>query len=201
MPPPPPPPTTPPLPRGYVQIGAYEFGVGAVGPTSQCVVTIKPTSKGKVDEKNAQGKDDAKTTWQGKEPADLEIEIQWNSARDDVDQAIEEQLFQLSPRGPNGGQTQTIAGRRLRVHATTTILVKEMEGPEDKPGTTLVSCKMKVASISAQAQTQQTGQGDAKTPTSPTKSDGSQSSSTAQPWSVPKDVNGPGGTIPPTVTP
>jgi hypothetical protein len=173
--PPPPAPLpdqTPTQPRGYLQLGTHEFGPGAPSAAARCVVTIKPKAKGKVDEKAAQGKDDAKTTWQGKEPADLEITIQWNTRDAEADQAIEDRLADLNPRGPNGGLTLTIAARRLRIHAVDTVIIKEMDGPEDKPGTTLVDCKITCASISAQAQAGQSGQGDAKTPTDPQKGDG-----------------------------
>ena len=210
-PPPPPPDQTPAQPRGYLQLGTHEFGPGAPSDAARCVVTLKPKSKGKVDKKNAQGKDDAKTTWQGKDPADLEIEISWNSNDTAADAAIEDRLSDLNPRGPNGGKTLMIAARRLRIHAIDTIIIEEMDGPEDKPGTSLVSCKIKAASISKSAQAGQAGQGDAKTPTAPTKADGTAAPTGGQAWAggqnptSPGAVVGPGGTIPqhpvPTVTP
>ena len=91
-------------------------------------------------------------------------------------------MTDLGPRGPNGGKTLTIAARRLRVHAIDTVIIEDMEGPEDKPGTTLVSCKIKCASISKNAQAGQAGQGDAKTPTTPQKADGTATPTGGQAW-------------------
>jgi hypothetical protein len=190
------------LPRGYLQIGGFEFGPGAQGPTARCVVKLKPKSSGKVDKKPAQGSDDAKTTWQGRLPADLEYEFSWNAQDADADAAIEEALYQIGPRGPNKGQTQTISGGRLRVHATDQVIVDELEGPDDVPGTSLVTAKLKLSSISKQAQTKQTGTGDATTPTDPKKwTGGGQPTTTVQGFGGDPNnkVTFPG--IVPTVTP
>lgn len=158
--------TTPParLPAGYIRFGEHELG-----PTcaARCLVVLKPKSAGKVDKKESDGKSDAVTTWKGAKPAEWEATVTWNNRSgiledEENDARIEEILYQLSPRGPNPGQAWEFASKRSRIHGTQQAGIEEVEGPEDKPGSSEVSAKIKFASWSAPNKTAQ-GQGKADT--------------------------------------
>lgn len=143
---------------GFLRLGAYQFGPNVA---ASCVVTVKPKSKGKVDKKAADGKNDAITTWKGQEPASLTIDLTWNGANLAVDRAVTANLYQISPRGPNAGQPMACAFKDSRIHGVSSLIVEELEGPERKPGTDLVTAKITATSW---VQPAQTGQGAATTP-------------------------------------
>lgn len=151
------------LPAGYIKIGPVEFGDDV---PARCVVVVKCKSKRKVDKKAVDGKSDGTTTDKGREPADIEIDLSWNAYATNpdgssVNAAVEEALYQIGPRGPNGGIPQQAAFKRSRVHGVDAIEVEELDGPNDVPGTDLVTAKLKGASWSKPAQT---GPGAATTP-------------------------------------
>ncbi len=158
------------LPKGYVQIGDFELGVGTV---NRCVVVIKPKSDSKVDKKEADGKKGAVTTWKGAKPSQWDLELTWN-VRDGIvedeenDTRIEDILAELSPVGPNPGKPRQFASRRARIHATENVIVENIDGPDDKPGTSEVTAKLKLSSWTKPEATA-AGQGDAKTDTDPQK--------------------------------
>jgi hypothetical protein len=164
-------------PAGYLRLGPYELGdVGAVpGVSGRCLVTIKAKSKGKVDNKESDGKSDAVSTWKGASPCDLDIDISWNNrpgieADSLNDASIEGILAVLSPRGPSPGQPWECAFNRANAHGVSQIVIEELDGPTDEPGTSLVKAKLKASSWAEPDKTAK-GQGAAKTPEEADKTD------------------------------
>lgn len=153
------------LPAGYLQIGPYEFGDGV---PARCVVVVKPKSDSKIDKKEADGKSGAVTTWKGAKPSEWEVELTWNGSDLDADAAIEEILYQLSPVGPNQGKPWQFATKRARIHGTDNVIVENVDGPNDKPGSDQVDAKLKLTSWKKPAATA-SGQGKATTDTDPSK--------------------------------
>lgn len=149
------------LPAGYLKIGDFEFGEDVA---CRCVVKITAKPKVKLDKKAVDGKSDGTTTNKGKDPCDLDVELTWNGARDDVDAAIEEALYQLSPRGPNSGTPQKVSYKRQRVHGVDSVIVEELDGPHDTPGDDKCTAKIKLVSWTKPAAA---GQGAGKTPDAP----------------------------------
>lgn len=151
------------LPAGYIKIGAQEFGDDV---PARCVVTIKKlVSKVKLDKKAVDGKSDGTTTNKGRDPADVEVSLVWNSSNADVDAAVEEALYQLSPRGPNSGQPMDVAFKRSRVAGVDKVIVEEVEGPIDTAGDDKSTATIKCASWTKPAPA---GQGASKTATTAT---------------------------------
>lgn len=153
------------LPVNYVQIGDFELGDGT---PARCVLTIKPKSDSKVDKKEADGKSGAVTTWKGAKPVDWEVEIAWIRRNELAHETIVEILYQVSPSGPNPGKPQQFSHRYARIHGTDNVIVENVDGPNDKPGSDEVTAKLKLTSWKKPAATA-TGQGAAKTDTDPTK--------------------------------
>lgn len=151
------------LPANYLQIGPYELGTGT---DAKCIVIAKPKSDSKVDKKEADGKNGAVTTWKGAKPSQWEIDLSWNRSDVAADAAIEEILYQVSPVGPNPGKPWTWSSRRARIHGTDTVIVENVDGPDDEPGTDLVKAKLKATSWKKSTATTQ-GQGKADTDDDP----------------------------------
>lgn len=149
------------LPKGYVKIGPHELGVGC---KALCVVKVTAKAKAKTDKKVSDGDDDATTVFKGKEPADFDLELSWNGDDDAADKAIEDILVQLSTRGANAGKSWTFDFRRARVYAAAAIVVDDVEGPNDVPGTSKCTAKLACSSWAKQQ-----GKGKGKTTTDPSK--------------------------------
>ncbi len=149
------------LPSGFIKIGPYPFGENT---KALCTPVLKFKGGGKVDKKTGDGNDGATTTWKGKEAPDLDIEITWDSADKDADAAIEEQLYQLSPYGPNAGKAWGLSARRQRLYGLDEIMIEKMSGPDDVPDTTKVTVKLSCTSSAKQKD------GKAKTPGAADKS-------------------------------
>jgi hypothetical protein len=165
------------LPAGYCKIGPQEFGDDV---PARCVVTVEVKSKVKLDKKAVDGKSDGTTTNKGREPADVDIKLTWNRAAlnpdgSSVDAAVEEALYQISPRGPNTGQPLDVGFKRSRVHGVDSMIVEEVDGPKDEPGTDLTTATIKGASW---AKPSQAGQGAAKTPDDAQGADGTAANKT-----------------------
>lgn len=147
------------IPAGYAKIGDFEFGEEC---KARCVVVVKIKGKGKIDKKASDGKSDAITTFKGREPADVSIELSWDTRDDDADTAIEDALRELAPRGPNGGKAFDFVSRRSDVHDVSKIVVEEIEGPNDTPGTTQSTAKISAASWAKQKNSTKTANGAGK---------------------------------------
>jgi hypothetical protein len=142
-------------PAGYLKLGDHELGEGCA---ARCVVKVTHKAKAKVDKKPADGKSDAITTAKGREPADIDIELTWKvNPFDDSDVAadleIRDVIADISPRGKKSGKPQEIVYRGSEIHDVTAMVIEEIEGPLDTPGSNQVSAKIKGASWNKQKST------------------------------------------------
>lgn len=184
------------LPPGYLKLGdTVEFGEDV---PARCVVKItKLQGKVKLDTKAVDGKSDGTTTNKGRMPGDLEVSLEWRSDDDDVDAAVEEALYQISPRGPNSGQPFKVAFKRSRILGADSVTVEELDGPIDTPGSTLSTAKLKLVTWVKPAQT---GQGAAATATTVKDFGGIKGNTVTFSNPIPEKAGTP-GTAPPTVKP
>lgn len=151
--------------------GSVKFGSEVQFPTNagNCIVVVKFTSKGKVDKKEADGKDDAHTTWKGRAPAEIEINLSWKEI-EPTDQEVCDALYQISPRGPNSGKAWDFTvgdGRDAKIHNAPRVVIEDLDGPVRSPGKGEATAKIKCSSWTQP--TQANGPGKATTPTDPQK--------------------------------
>ncbi len=146
------------------------------GPSGGVSIKVTYKPKGKVDSKEASGKDDGTTTWKGRQPREPEVEISWLydlKATDEeeggkVNQEVMDVLDVLTPASDEHpgdpwdfAESDSRAQKFARVKA---VIIEEIElSPEDfEKGTRTAKFKMK--SYSKKAQTG-TGKDASKTPT------------------------------------
>lgn len=114
---------------GVVQIGEWKWP--AKGVEGYAVVGWE--SSGKVDEKESDGKNDARATWKGRKVGAVTITLTWKET-DVADAAASAMLTALSPRGPGGGKPFEIVAADQEIHNAHSILVTKLVGPKRTPG-------------------------------------------------------------------
>jgi hypothetical protein len=114
---------------GVVQVGAWKWPAKDV----EGLAVVKWKSSGKVDQKESDGKDDARTTWKGRKTGDVSITITWKET-DAADAAATAMLTALSPRGPNSGLPFELVAADQGIHNAHSIIVTDLAGPNRTPG-------------------------------------------------------------------
>lgn len=128
------------------------------------VATIEITQEIKVDEKEAQGKDDAKVTIKGLKPSDIKVHLQWFNR---IDKQTMDFLREISPRNKkNSGKPFQLVHPDAKSASISDVIVKKIGPIKREPGTN--SCDLEMVSWIKKP----TGSG-SKTPTDPMQWSGS----------------------------
>ncbi len=98
---------------GTVQIGTWRF---PPPEDAQGVAVLKWSSGVKLDKKETDGKNDARTTFKGRQTGEVKITLRWkerdaSGATTKIDGYVTRMLVDLSPRGPNGGTPYEIVAK------------------------------------------------------------------------------------------
>lgn len=155
---------------GYLKLGKWEFP-SADAPRVKVVVKFKGSAK--VEKKEAKGKDDAKTSYSGRKPRDVDITISWpewepwreGDGKTPEDTYVRKALKELNPAGPKGGEPWEVTHVDAELFDVGSIVTEELD-LEREEGTNKATAKVKAASWVKPAPTAQGG-GKAKTATDP----------------------------------
>lgn len=131
--------------RGTVQIGSWRF---PPPEDAQGVALLKWASSAKLDKKPTDGKNDARTTFKGRETGEVKITLKWKDidatgAATKIDDYATRMLADLSPRGPNAGTPYELVAKDQEIHAAHNVIAEKLEGPDRAPGveaTAILSC-------------------------------------------------------------
>lgn len=183
------------LDPGFCTIGTWQFP-----PTSgSCTVLVSIEAEGKVDEKEADGKDDATTTWKGRKPASVKISLSWRAfnwqGQTPANVDIRAALKDLSPRGMNGGKAWEFTHCDAEVHGVLSIIIKKISGPKWELGSDKVTADIEAASWVKPAPKDT---GAAKTPASASPWDAAAPGRKPSTPSAPQGFGGPSAPAAPT---
>lgn len=128
---------------GGVQFGGWEFPPPDVGGG---IALVTWDSGAKVDEKESDGKNDARTTFKGSSPAKFEVELRWSGRATSTDDYAVRMLKDLSPRGPNAGKPWEFVAADQEIHNAFNAMVKTIRGPVRTAGQDEVTAKISCSS-------------------------------------------------------
>jgi hypothetical protein len=116
---------------GVVQIGSWRFPPAEGG---EGVATVTWQGSAKLDEKESDGANDARTTFKGRQTGKAEIVFRWRGRTatgeaTPTDVYAGKMLADISPRGPNAGKPFEIVAPDQEIHAAHNIIVKDLKGP------------------------------------------------------------------------
>lgn len=152
---------------GYVKLGQWEFPP-ADAPRVKVVVEI--TGKAKIDKKESDGKDDAKTTFKGKSPAEGKVTFSWPEWEPLIGQTPEDvymrkALRELNPRGPKAGEPWELTHVDAELFDVDSFMFEQLS-LKRADGTNQITAELSSASWVKPKATAQ-GAGKAKTPVDP----------------------------------
>jgi hypothetical protein len=132
-------------------------------------VTCEITGEGKVEKKEAKGKDDAKTTYSGRKPRDVKVTLVWLeydwSGQTAEDAYMREALRELNPAGAKGGEPWELTHVDAELFDVASIMLEKLTIKRDD-GTNKATAELTGASWVKPAP-QAAGAGKAKTATDP----------------------------------
>jgi len=114
---------------GTVQLGTWVFPpVGSEG-----IAVCSWTSSAKIDEKEGDGTNDARTTYKGRQVGVVKIALRWKE-KTPADEYAVKMLKDISPRGTSSGKPFEIVASDQDIHEAHSVIVKTIEGPVRTPG-------------------------------------------------------------------
>jgi hypothetical protein len=152
----------------FVKLGEWGFP-SQDAPRVKVVVEI--SRKAKVDKKESDGKNDAKTTFKGKSPADVKVTFTWPEwmpaetapfGKTPEDVYVRKALRELNPGGPKGGQPWELTHVDAELFDVASVLFESLTVKRTE-GTNQITAELSGASWVKPAATA-AGKGAAKTP-------------------------------------
>jgi hypothetical protein len=157
------------MPRpGTIACGEWHWPPISGPAAGQGFALITYKSSAKVDEKESDGQDDGRTTFKGKKPASGTIEIHFvdDPRYPEIHAAAMELIRAWSPRGPNAGKPWELSAPRASAHYISAIVFKDLDGPNDEPGSNKLVAKF---AWSSWVKPTAKGRGKGATPATPYK--------------------------------